>query len=315
MPPPMKAPGLALLLLPATASADLLSDTRGFLGSAAPEYNPDALVPERTDEEPSFAPFSEADSDLGVQQVLGPAARVPPVFFDVLVEGGWTDNAPARAPFLEDQAFYWSGLVAANWQPHLGHGWFADLGAWQEIYRFDNGGTSDFENFEGHLGVVKNLVDLDDLVFYARYEYQRLTTGSISDSDYSAQRLRAGVQKLIYARPRHQLAARASVAFDLDANPERLERSEYTAEIAWTYWLTDTLSGALRWESEYWDFDNGGRHDWNHTAGIEFAWMVARGVTVFANTFYTDHDSNSPLGLNDFKSWQLGVGAGFTFTF
>ena len=202
-----------------------------------------------------------------------------------------------------------------GWQPQIGSGWFADLGLVQEFYQFEASNALDFENFQTHLGVVKTLVDLDDSVFYARYEYQRLTTGSWSTGDYSAQRIRTGLQKDLFVRSRHHLAAGISAAFDIDANPERLERSEYALDLSYTYWILDNLRTTASWRGAFWDFDQGGREDWNHTAGIEMAWNFTPNATAYTNVFYSDNDSNSPLGVNDFSAWQMGVGVGLIFNF
>ncbi len=312
----MKAPSLPLLLLvPLAASADVLSDSTAFLGPRGPQYDASDFEPDQAGEDPVLAPFSPADSDFGVQQILGTYDGPPPVkvfaFFDI----NFTDNAPAPTRALEDKSWYFSGLVGADWRPLLGAGWFADVGLYQEFYRFDQSNALDFENFQTHAGVVKTLVDLDDTIFYARYEYQRLTTGSISETNYSAQRIRTGLQKAFYTRARQQLAGGVSVALDLDANPERLERIEYAAELSYTWWLAQNLSATASWRGAFWDFDNGGREDWNHTAGVELAWLFCPHASAYTQVFYSNNDSNSPLGVNDFEAWTAGIGIGLNVSF
>lgn len=311
----MKASSLLLLVTPLVASADVLSDSAPFLGSPGPDYQASDFAPSQAGDDPVLAPFSPADSDFGVQQILGTYDGLPPVnvfaFFDLNV----TDNAPAFTRALEDASWYFSGLVGADWRPRLGAGWFADVGLYQEFYRFERSNALDFENFQTHAGLVKTLVDLDDTVFYARYEYQRLTVGSISDSSYSAQRIRSGLQKAFYTRARQQFSGGVSVALDLDANPNRLERIEYAAELSYTYWLTSDISATASWRGAYWDFDTGGREDWNHTAGIDLAWRFCPHATAYTQVYFSDNDSNSPLGINDFAAWTAGVGLGLNLTF
>ncbi|BCX49534.1 hypothetical protein HAHE_34420 [Haloferula helveola] len=311
----MKAPGLILFLTCLAAPGDILSDSSAFLGSRSPEYDPGEFVPGVAAENPVRVPFSPADSDFGVQQILGTYDGPPPIrafgYFDV----NYTDNAPAPTRALEDGSWYVSGLVGADWRPLLGSGWFADLGVVQEFYRFDNGNALDFESFQTHAGVVKTLVDIDDTLLYARYEYQRLTTGSWSETDYSAQRIRAGLQKDLFVRSRHQLAGGISIAYDLDANPERLERIEYAAELSYTWWIRDDLGATASWRGAYWDFDNLGREDWNHTVGLELAWRFSSNATAYSHVFYSNNDSNTPLGANDFEAWTAGVGIGLNLSF
>ena len=311
----MKTTGFALLLTAIAAHGDILSDFSPFLGSPNPDYDPAHLEPGTAVDDPSYAPFSPADSDFGVQQVLGETPDRAPVNVFFNFDVNYTDNAPAATRALEDGSFYFSALVGAAWQPHIANGWFGDVGIFQEFYEFDKGDAIDFQNMQPYIGVVKNLVDLDDTIFFARYEYQRLTTGSFSDSTYSAQRIRTGLQKTLFLTSRQQLAASLSGAFDLDANPERLERNEYASELTYTFWLTDALSTTAMWRCAYWDFDNGGRHDWNNLAGIELNYRICENATAYTSVYYSDNDSNSPLGVNDFQSWQVGLGIGLNYSF
>lgn len=311
----MKAPCLLLLALPATLHGDILSDFGTFTGSSSPEYNANDFLSDQAVDNPAQAPFSPADSDFGVQQILGTYDGPPPVYFFANVDLAFTNNAPAQARALEDESWYLSELIGMSWQPRIGAGWFADVGLVQEFYQFESGNALDFENFHGHLGVVKTLVDLDDTVFYSRYEYQRLTTGSWSTGSYSAQRIRTGLQKDLFVRSQHHLGAGISASFDIDANPERLERNEYAVDLSYTYWIFNNLRTTASWRGAYWDFDQGGRQDWNHTAGVELAWNITPNATAYTSVYYSDNDSNSPLGVNDFSAWQVGVGLGLVLSF
>jgi len=311
----MKALRLLLLTFPLAANGDILSDFSTFAGPGSPDYDANDFVPDRLIDDPTQAPFSPADSDFGVQQVLGSYEGRPPVHFFANLDIAYTNNAPAQLRALEDDSWYAAALIGMSWQPRIGGGWFADIGLFQEFYEFESGSALDFENFQGHLGVVKTLVDLDDTVFYARYEYQRLTTGSWSTGDYSAQRIRTGIQKDLFVRSRQHLAAGISASFDIDANPERLERQEYAADLSYTYWIRDDLRATALWRGAFWDFDVAGREDWNHTAGVELAWRFNPHATAYTSLYFSDNDSNSPLGVNDFSAWQASVGLGLILSF
>jgi hypothetical protein len=311
----MKTTGFAFLLTVIAVQGDVLSDFSPFLGSPNPDYDPGQLEPGTAVSDPSYAPFSPADSDFGTQQVLGETPERAPLRFFFNLDVNYTDNAPAAVRALEDGSFYVSTLIGASWQPHIANGWFADVGFFQEFYEFDKGDAIDFENMQPYVGVVKNLVDLDDTVFFARYEYQRLTTGSFSTSSYSAQRIRTGLQKSLFVTSRQQLAAGISAAFDIDANPEFLERNEYAGELSYTYWLSDALSATALWRCAYWDFDNAGRHDWNNLVGLELTYRFCTHASVYSSIYYSDNNSNSPFGANDFQSWQVGLGIGINYSF
>lgn len=299
----------------ANAGADILSDLSPFLGSSRFDYDPTFFVPDAAVLDPQYAPFSPADSDLGVQQILGTHSGRAPVNVTFDTSISYTDNAPGITPLNDEPALFSASRIAAFWRPRIAHGWFADVGLAQELFRFEGSKAVDFENFEPYLGVVKSIPDLDDLLIFARYEYQRITTGSISDSSYSAQRIRTGFQKDLLLASRYQLSAGLDAAFDLTADAETQKRNEYSADVTYIYWLTDNLSSNLSWTGSNWDFREGGREDWNHIFGLELTWAPCKNVSVYANVFYTNHDSNAPLDANDFEAWQSGIGFGLNHSF
>jgi hypothetical protein len=305
----MKALTLALLL-PATAGADVLTNLSPFLSSSAPDF-----TPQRALHDPAPTPFSPGDSDLGVQHVLGSYRGLPPVDFAFELSGNFTDNAPGDLNDPGGSAFFLAAQLAADWRPRLAGGWFADLGVSQEVLRFEGRDSADFENFQPHIGVAKSFADLDDLVFFARYEYQRLTSGSWEARDYAAQRLRGGLQKALLVTPRQQLSASLDAAFDLSARPLLLEHNTYSAELNYTWWMSDRLAATVSWCASKWDFSNDSREDSRHIAGLELSWRLAADTRLSTNIFYTNHNSNTPSGANDRQAWQTGLGLGFNHTF
>jgi hypothetical protein len=314
---------LPLLCSQSLLLADVPSAIDRFLGSSRPDYNPAELEPANTDAGRAFAPFSPADSDLGVQEVLGEYKGLPPVRVEVSADFYWTDNAPAATPQLSEESWLWAGRIAASWQPKIAAGWFADIGVEQQWFRFDQGNATDFENFSAHVGVLKTLPQLDDLLVYGRLEYQMLTTGSFGDSDYSANRIRLGAQKVLYNSTHHQLSTGISAAFDLDADRENLQRNEYALDLSYTYFITDTLSATTSWRGAEWDFNSQvgagpfreNRHDFNQVVGVELAWLPCRNSRVSTSLFFSDNNSNTPLGANDSQAWTAGLGFGATFEF
>ncbi|MEI6176994.1 MAG: hypothetical protein WCS43_08890 [Verrucomicrobiota bacterium] len=308
-----------LILIPifvaASAQGDVLSSLSPFMGSSRPDYDPASIKPDSAMENPTYAPFSPADSDLGVQQVLGSYNGLPPVkvVFDTSIS--YTDNAPGAFPFVNDASWYSASRLGVSWLPRIAYGWFADIGISQELYRFEGNNAADFENFRPYIGVVKSIPELDDLVFYTRYEYQRITAGSFSDSKYSAQKLRTGLKKDLLLTSRCQLSAGVDASFDLAANNDLLDHNEYSVDMSYTYWLADRLSSTLSWTGTMWDFSNGGREDLVHTVGLELTWTPCKNARVFTNVFYTNCNSNVAGGANDFEAWQSGIGFGLNYSF
>jgi hypothetical protein len=308
-----------VLILPvflgAGVHADVLSNLSPLLGSPAPTYDPAALEPDLALQHPEYAPFSPADSDLGMQQILGTYPGYSPVEVSFETSASYTDNAPSESSLNDEAAWFWASRLLVSWRPRIAYGWFADVGMEQSIYRFEGSRAQDFENFEPYVGIVKSIPDLDDLVFFTRYEYQRLTTGSLSEGDYSAQRIRTGFQKDLLLAPRYRLSAGLDAAFDIEANPDDLERNAYSADLTFTYRFAEKLSSTVSWRGEKWDFRQGGRDDWSQTIGLELTWEPCKDVRIFTNVFYTNINSNAALGANDYEAWQTGLGLGLNYSF
>lgn len=308
-----------VLLIPVfiatSVHADVLSDLSPFLGSSRPDYDPASIEADSAVDNPGYAPFSPADSDLGVQQVLGSYGGLPPVKVTFDTSVSYTNNAPSALPSDDDAAWFSASRLAVSWCPRIAYGWFADVGLAQELFRFEGSKAVDFENFAPYLGVVKSIPELDDLVFFARYEYQRITRDNHSDSNYSAQRIRTGLQKDLLLASRYQLSAGVDAAFDISAHADAQERNEYSADVSYTYWFADRLSSTLSWTGSLWDFSHDGREDCSHIVGLELTWTPCRNTRIYTNLFYTNHDSNAAFGSNDFEAWQSGLGLGLNYSF
>ncbi|MES2980757.1 MAG: hypothetical protein V4727_00460 [Verrucomicrobiota bacterium] len=298
-----------------SAHADVLTPVQSFFGLGGQPVGEEYEDLQREYQGEDYAPFSAADSDLGVQEILAPTSDRVPVMLDFATAAFYTDNAPmAVGPNMESSWLWYSRLMGA-WRPHLAHGWHADVGATQELLWFDRAGTLDYENSLLRLGVVKSFADLDDLVVFARYEYQRLTTGSLTDGDYHAQRLRVGVQKILWETALQSIAAGIDTGYEITARPDTLERNQYAIELAHRYRFSSSLSSLVTWRSEYYDYSRLGREDWAQRLGLELIWELSQVTRVNASVFFDNNDSNSPFGANDHQAWTAGLGVGFTYDF
>jgi hypothetical protein len=303
------APGLTVI----PAQADPVTRVQGLLGlDAAGELEFD---PEEYAERNEFAPYSPADSDLGVQEILRPTPRRAPVRLDITNEFLWTDNAPSPTRATDDQSTLWIGRAAAAWRPRLVGPLFADLGLVEEVLRFDDSAAIDFENLDTRAGVFASLPDLDDLLVFGRYEYQRLTSGSLSDGDYLAQRIRIGAQKVLWADARQQFGAGLDAAFDVETKPAVLERDEYALDLNYTYQLAPALVGRVFCRTGYFNYAGAGRHDWAWNPGIDLIWTCCDYGRMYVSLYFSENDSNTPGGVNDYESWTTGLGIGANFQF
>lgn len=308
------------------ATADILNSAQRFFDS---EDN-FASYTEGSEQIDGFevdeVPYSPADSDLGVQEVLVDRDEVNRVIFRFNTAIIRTDNAanainPFAFPIQGDESSF--GLVTSvstTWRPHLFNGWFADIGFGADALQFEDGGAIDYENYNGRVGLYKNFPDLDDTIFFARYEYQRLSTGSLLQSDYNAQRIRVGLQKTLYAASRHKVTGGFSGALEWAASPERLRRNEYKLNVTYSYSITDDIYTLASARASRFEYIQAGREDWTYGFGLELIWEVTNNVQVSASVSYDKNDSNTSTfagfaPTNDFQSWTGGLGVGFQLAF
>ena len=308
-------PILIIIFGVAAVHADILSNLSPFLSSSRPDYDYAMMNSDASAANPRLAPFSPADSDLGVQQILQAYNGLPPIEFRFETSYNHTDNAPDNLPFQDTASLFWASQLDVNWMPRIANGWFLEIGLSAGWFQFENSSATDFENFEGHIGAVKSIPELDDLIFFVRYENQRITNGSFSDDSYSADRIRVGLRKDLILAPRYQLSAGVDSSFDLSANNADFERNQYTADLRFTYWFADKLSTSLSYTGSMWDFRDKGREDINQILGLELTWTPCDCLSIFTNVYFIDHNSNTAFSFDDYESLQSGIGFGVTYSF
>ncbi|MBK1831524.1 outer membrane beta-barrel protein [Verrucomicrobiaceae bacterium R5-34] len=309
------SPALVVATLTASSVAsfaiDALSPVERFLGDG---FDPDEYSDQNLDQQKRFAPTSPGDSDLGDQLILKRYQGRAPLRFDIATHLFWTDNV-ASTRSNEDDGVIWKTRAAASWKPRIGDNLFADFSITQSIYRYDSPSRLDFERTDGRVGLVKIVPEFFDMLFFARYEYARVTSGSLSDGIYNSHRLRVGAHKVFLSTPKHTAYVALDYAYDLNTKPSRLERDEYSAHLGYTYQITDDLKAVFFYHLALYDYDQAGRDDVNQVAGAELYWQLNRSARVHASLLYAENDSNLSDGAADYSAFQGGLGLGMTFNF
>lgn len=307
---------IALLLLcgMTTSRAEILTWTQSFfgLGGQTPNYTDEE---EFSIQEISEAPFSPADSDLGIQEILVAPPERSPVVFDIRTDFIRTDNAPSGNRNTDESSWGSSSRANLTWRQHVTNGWFSDVGIYQDFLRFDDSNATDYENITTRLGLYRYFPDLDDAVFFGAYEYQRLTTGSLGDSNYNAQRIRAGIQKILWAIPGQQLSSSLNTTYEWEAKPETLQRNQVGIDFYYRYSFTDSVYVLTSAGTSFFYYDSQGREDWAYQFGTQLIWQISRNIRANASVFYNKNDSNAIGGFADYESWTGGLGAGFQVSF
>lgn len=261
------------------------------------------------------APYSPADSDLGVQEMLVERASRAPVILDLKRSILRTDSAPSGNSATDRSSWVSATSASVAWRPHLAYGWFADLGVGIDVVRYDRTNAIDFENFNSRLGIFRVFPELDDTVLFTRFEYQRLTTTSLGDGDYDARRIRAGLQKTVWEAPRHQVVATVSGAYEWSAHPESLQRNEIAAEVAYSYSFTDSIYSVLSARASSFNYDQFGRDDWTYGFAAELIWQINDRFSASASLMFDKNDSDTFGALNEYEAWSGGLSFGAQYTF
>ncbi|QTN30946.1 hypothetical protein HZ994_00920 [Akkermansiaceae bacterium] len=297
------------------AQADVLTSTQRFfgLGGQVPNYSGEDGQTKASALDQ--APYSPADSDLGVQEILVERPDREPVIFDFHRSVMFTDTAPSGNPATDRSSWVFGSSAAAAWRPHISRGWFADLGAGVDILRYDRTNAVDFENFTARLGVFRIFPELDDTILFTRLEFQRITSTSLSEGDYNAQRIRTGLQKVLWSMPRHQLVGTVSGAYEWSARPEALMRNEYAAELAYSYSITDSIYTVLSARASRFNFDQFGRDDWTYRMAAELVWQFTERLSANASLSFDKNQSDTFGNFNEYEAWSGGLGIGMQLTF
>jgi hypothetical protein len=297
------------------AQADILSSTQRFfgLGGQSPDYSEEAAETEASVIDQ--APYSPADSDLGVQEILVERGSREPLLVDFSRSILRTDSSPSGNPATDRSSWVFTSSASAAWRPHLAYGWFADLGVGVDMFRYDRTNANDFENTYSRLGVYRIFPELDDTIIFVRHEYQRITSTSLSDGEYNAQRIRAGIQKELWAAPKHQLVTNLSAAYEWTARPQLLERNELSAELAYRYSITDNIYTVVSAKASRYSFDEFGRDDWTYGFAAEIIWQVSEKFRANAGVMFDKNDSDTFGNFNEYDTWTGGLGVGMQYSF
>lgn len=102
------------------------------------------------------APYSPADSDLGIQEVLIERRESEPIHFTFNTSILRTDNTPGNNLFnatTYESSWLSASRMSVTWRPHIVQGWFADIGLAQDIVRYDRTAAPDYENMGLRAGI------------------------------------------------------------------------------------------------------------------------------------------------------------------
>ena len=312
---------LSLLLAasPALSGADAFSPIERVPGLTTGGFS--TLDEFEFGEDTAFAPESDGDPDLGEQFILQRPTKANPLMARLYSDVFWSDNL-ASASSDKTEGFYWSNTLEVTWRPEIAENLRLDAGLGQDVFIYE-AGLLNFESTRAALGLIRTFPSLGNLAVSGRYEFLYSHANNpdfpvFASNDHlndHFHRVRLGANRPLFIGQKNSLFAAADAAFDLDADPQSLEKFEYAALVAGTHSFTDQLKLSAFYRLAWADYRNTAREDWNQIVGLELSYTFNDALRCHTSLLYVQNDSNSALGLDDYETFQGGIGIGITGKF
>lgn len=309
---------LSAAALPAFGQSAFLSGASALGEPLFPE-SPRAYLDRDLQEQKRFAPDATGDSELGEQLILARTGTPPPYEFDFSTQVRWSDNL-ANTDTNEHEGFFWENHAELAYRPRVGENFFLDISGGASSYLFEGPSALDFELYSAGIGVVKIFPQFNDLLTYARYQFQHLNArgGSlpeINPQDASYHRIRYGAHLGILSTPRFSSYVALDVAHDIDASPEAFASDEVAARVAASYNFTTNTEATIFYRGGYRDFRNNDATDFHHTGGVRFHYYVTRSLDLYASALLSKNDTTRGPSTRDYESTQIGLGMNYQVKF
>ena len=262
------------------------------------------------DEQSSYAPTSAGDNDLGDQLILKEIPKNEEFRAQADAFVFWTDNAAhASAGEIEDVFYGWR--VAAGWQPRITNKLFGDVSVSQDWYIYDKLEALNFESFETSAGVIYIEPQLANILFFAQYQYGRLT--SDFEDLLNAHSLRAGMQKLFLINRKNSFHMVLMADWDIETDVDEMKRHEYIFDIGYRYRLTRKTQLSLNYRYTFFDYQEVARQDCYQSLAFGISYTPWRWMELYASASYVFNDSD--IAVYDYEAANVGAGLGMRVKF
>lgn len=264
------------------------------------------------EDENDFAPESPGDDDLGQQLILKDSERERWFSAQANTSAFWTDNA-ANLSTGEDEDVFWATQLSLGAQPRLGERLYLDAFISQQIYRYDEFDLLDYEYLQASLGVIYLEPRLWDSILFAQGQFGRTTTDNFSDDVLNSFSILAGIQKTILFDRRNSLYLNLMGDWDVDADVDNLEHSEYIADLSYRFKIMRDLIVTASYRFTWFDYHNVDRSDALNIMGLYLNWTPRKGLNIYAGGTFNLNESD--VDAFDYNSTSLGGGIGVQFRF
>lgn len=273
-------------------------------------------------------PAMEGDEEFGETVIVERTSNWYPIAIQAAVSGYRTNNAELASDGGQTDN-YLRSLVAASYTPAIKGNLFADIGVFEESYRYDRLGELDFDYLRGHGGLFYYLppeeVPLSAIFgngfLFANYSYYRVSDGLFGPGVFSNHSAILGFQKAFPLLKGHQAYYGLATDLSLSASDDEFQRNEYRAYAGYLVEWTENLRTQAGYVGTRFDYRDSDQGDWNHVVEAVAAWVLARPVIFGAEAeVYVEADANFTLNDSnvagfDYDYFTWGGGFGFRTSF
>lgn len=262
--------------------------------------------------DPTHAPPSPSDQDLGEQQLLSRTSRYKSLTIIANVTEFYTSNAELTNGGHRGDWFT-SMQFGAMWLPRISGSLYGEVSAMQQLYRYANLSGLSFNSLDLGAGLIYVFRQLDDLSAFARYNYNLLTDATDGSSIFYQQTIRLGLQKPFVFSRAHSATLALNTDLNLDGWPDYALRNRFALLAGYQANLTRRLRANLFYQVAYLPFQDVGRRDWNQILSAGLGYNVTPWFSVNALVSASFNDSNDAFYTYSVLNTGAGVSAMFRF--
>ena len=257
-------------------------------------------------------PSSPGDADLGDQQILTPDDRYKAFTLFSNVSEFYTTNA-ALSNGNEQADWLTAAQFGAAWVPRISGNLFGEATAMQQLFRYANLSGLSFNSLDLGGGLIYVVRELDDLSFFARYNYNLLTNAASDSSTFYQQTMRLGLNKPFVFSRAHSANVGLVADLNLDGWPRYALRNRFALLGSYTANLSRLLQANIFYQIGYFPFVESSRQDLNQLVSLGFTVNINPRFSINASVSGGFNSSTESVYSYTVLNTGAGISANFTF--
>jgi len=266
----------------------------------------------RLDEENAFAPQSPGDSDLGTQLILKNAQKEDWFRAYADLSGFWTNNA-ANTPIFEVEDWFWNGRIGFGYQPRITKRLYADFDFQQQIIRYDQFDLLNYESMDLSASLLYVEPRLSNALFFAQFNYLRITGDDFGEELLNSFSVKAGVQKIFLINRLNSVQISILGDWDVSTDLDQLFRNQYIGELTYRFKIMRNLVFAATYRYTYFDYREVDRQDQLQIIGASLTYSPKKWIDLYATANLSLNDSN--IEFFEYEADSVGGGFGLKLRF